>query len=305
MPLRALGPQPSASAYSATPTWPPLSLIVPPARLNYTDAGPSAPRAVTVPLVTPDASNAFGVDIGGSGIKGAPVDLGRGAFAAERLRIPTPRPATPEEVARVVADVTTHFGSPPRFGATFPGVVQNGVVRTAANVDSAWLDTDAAQTFGKATGAEVFVLNDADAAGLAEARYGAAKDQRGVVVLVTFGTGIGSALLLDGRLVPNTELGHLEIDRRDAETRASDAARERDDLDWERWAKRVSRYLRHLEALLWPDMIICGGGVSKKANQWMPLLQKVRTQVVPAALVNDAGIIGAALWAQEHIGSVR
>ncbi len=255
--------------------------------------------------MTKKAQSAFGVDIGGSGIKGAPVDLGQGAFAADRLRIPTPQPATPADVAKVVAEVTAHFDDPPRFGATFPGVVQNGVVRTAANVDSAWVDTDAAAAFREATGAEVYVLNDADAAGLAEARYGAARDQAGVVVMVTLGTGIGSAVLLDGELVPNTELGHLEIDDRDAETRASDAARERDDLDWERWAKRVSKYLRHLEDLLWPDLIICGGGVSKKAERWMPALKKVRTPVVAAELVNDAGIIGAALWAHERAGGVR
>lgn len=267
-------------------------------------------RAVTVHSVTTQAARVsgatgFGVDIGGSGIKGAPVDLGRGAFAAERLRIPTPQPATPDAVAKVVAEVTGHFDNPGRIGITFPGVVQNGVVRTAANVDAAWVGTDAAHAFGIATGAEVSVLNDADAAGLAEARYGAAKDQNGVVVLVTFGTGIGSAVLLHGQLVPNTELGHLEIDGSDAETRTSDAARERDGLDWEHWAKRVSKYLRHLEALLWPDMIICGGGVSKKADHWMPLLHKVRTPVVPAKLVNDAGIIGAALWAAEQAGGVR
>ena len=255
--------------------------------------------------MTAAAVGAFGVDIGGSGIKGAPVDLDRGALATERFRIRTPHPATPAAVAKVVAEVSAHFNSPPCFGATFPGVVQNGAVRTAANVDAAWLGTDAAQAFRIATGANVFVLNDADAAGLAEARYGAARDQRGVVVLVTLGTGIGSAVLLDGRLVPNTELGHLEIDGHDAETRASDAARERDGLDWEHWAKRVSKYLRHLEALLWPEMIICGGGVSKKAEHWMPLLQKVRTPVVAAKLVNDAGIIGAALWAKEQADSVR
>lgn len=253
-------------------------------------------------MVTPEASTALGLDIGGSGIKGAPVDLDRGAFAADRLRIPTPQPATPDAVAKVVAEVAAHFNSPQRLGATFPGVVRNGVIGTAANVDAAWIGTDAAQAFGTATGAEVFVLNDADAAGLAEARYGAAKDQDGVVVLVTLGTGIGSAVLLDGRLVPNTELGHLELDGHDAETRASDAAREREGLDWEHWARRVSKYLRHVEALFWPDLIICGGGVSKKADSWLPLLHKVRTRVVPAKLVNDAGIIGAALWASEQAG---
>ncbi len=263
---------------------------------------PDEPETVTVRGVT---TTGFGIDIGGSGIKAAPVDLERGQFTAERVRIPTPHPATPDAVAKVVAEVAAHFGPPEGIGATFPGVVRAGRVCTAANVDPTWLDTDAAATFGAAVGSPVFVLNDADAAGLAEARYGAASGERGVVVLVTFGTGIGSAVLLDGRLVPNTELGHLEVDGHDAETRASDAARERDDLDWEQWAKRVAKYLRRLEALLWPDLIICGGGVSKKAEKWLPHLSRVRSRVVPAALHNDAGIVGAALWAREQGPGVR
>jgi len=250
-------------------------------------------------------TTAFGVDIGGSGIKGAPVDLENGRFAADRLRIETPQPATPEAVTKVLAEVVSHFDKPERLGATFPGVVKDGHIRTTANVDESWLDTDAAAGFSKATGSEVVVLNDADAAGLAEVRFGAAKDLNGVVVMVTLGTGIGSALFLDGKLVPNTEFGHLEINSHDAESRAADSARERDDLDWQHWAKRVSKYLRHLEALLWPDLIICGGGVSKKADKWLPHLHKVRTKVVPAQLQNDAGIIGAALWAEEMARGVR
>lgn len=250
-------------------------------------------------------TTAFGVDIGGSGIKGAPVDLENGRFAADRLRIETPQPATPKAVTKVLAEVVSHFDKPERLGATFPGVVKDGHIRTTANVDESWLDTDAAAGFSKATGSEVVVLNDADAAGLAEVRFGAAKDLNGVVVMVTLGTGIGSALFLDGKLVPNTEFGHLEINSHDAESRAADSARERDDLDWQHWAKRVSKYLRHLEALLWPDLIICGGGVSKKADKWLPHLHKVRTKVVPAQLQNDAGIIGAALWAEEMARGVR
>jgi polyphosphate glucokinase len=255
--------------------------------------------------MSPNPPAAFGVDIGGSGIKGAPVDLRAGRLRTERLRIPTPRPSTPEAVLAAVGEVLTQFGNPKRFGVTFPGVVKNGTVRTAANVDAGWVDFDAVLALRESTGADVAVLNDADAAGLAEARFGAAKGQGGVVIMLTLGTGIGTAVLIDGKLVPNTELGHLEIDGRDAETRASDSARGRDDLDWQHWAKRLSKYVRHLEALLWPDMIIFGGGVSKKSEKWLPLVRHVRTPMVPATLANDAGIIGAALWARERAGGVR
>lgn len=242
----------------------------------------------------------FGVDVGGSGIKGAPVDLVKGQFADERLRLATPSPSTPEAVAEVVTAVLDHFDWKGPFGCTFPAVVQGGVVRTAANVDDAWIDTDAAGLFSAASGRTAHVINDADAAGVAEATFGAAKGHRGVVLVTTLGTGIGSALIVDGVLVPNTELGHLELDGFDAETRASDAARERDDLTWERWGKRLTKYFRHVEDLLWPDVIVVGGGVSKKAAKWMPYVA-IRTEMVPAALRNDAGIIGAALLAsQQH-----
>ncbi|RJK98107.1 polyphosphate--glucose phosphotransferase [Vallicoccus soli] len=245
------------------------------------------------------SAQGFGIDIGGSGIKGAPVDLAGGALAAERHRIPTPQPSTPEAVAQTVREVVEHFGWSGPLGCTFPAVVTHGVTRTAANVDKRWVDADAGALLGEATGQDVLVVNDADAAGYAELRFGAAKDREGVVLVCTLGTGIGSALISDGRLVPNTELGHLELDGHDAETRASDAARERDDLSWEKWAKRLQRYFRHVEDLFWPDLIVVGGGVSKKAEKWLPLLD-LRTEVVPAALRNEAGIIGAAVLAQER-----
>jgi polyphosphate glucokinase len=235
----------------------------------------------------------FGVDIGGSGIKGAPVDLDKGAMAAERLRVATPQPSTPTAVAAVVGDICRHFNWTGPLGCTFPAVVQNGVARTAANVDKAWIGTDLAVLLSTATGSQVTAMNDADAAGVAEMAFGAGRNQHGVVVLVTLGTGIGSALFVDGRLVPNTELGHLEVSGQEAETRASDAARDRDNLSWKDWAHRLQRYLRTLENLLWPDLIILGGGVSKKATKFVPLMD-VRTPLVTAQLLNDAGIVGAA-----------
>ena len=245
-------------------------------------------------------STGFGIDIGGSGVKGAPVDLDRGAFAADRVRIETPRPATPEAVADVVAQVLEQAGAPEgRIGVTVPAVVTHGTARTAANIDEAWIGTDVPALLRERTGRDAVVVNDADAAGLAEVRYGAAQGVDGVVLLLTLGTGIGSALLVDGRLVPNTELGHLELDGDVAEHRASDAAREREDLSWKDFATRVERYVRHVDRLLWPDLVLFGGGVSKKADKWLPLLD-VRPEVRPAALRNDAGIIGAALLAAQR-----
>ena len=243
----------------------------------------------------------FGVDIGGSGIKGAPVDLATGTFGAERRRIPTPQPSTPDAVAEVVAEVVSSFGADGGTGAvgvTFPAVIQHGVARTAANVDKAWIGTDVDALLTARLGRPVHVVNDADAAGYAEARYGAAKEVRGVVFMATLGTGIGSAVIVDGTLVPNTELGHLEVGGKDAETRTSDAARDAENLTWEHWARRLQRYFSAVEDLLWPDLIIVGGGVSKKSTKFLPLLS-LRAPIVPAALLNDAGIIGAALLAAE------
>jgi polyphosphate glucokinase len=238
----------------------------------------------------------LGIDVGGSGVKGAPVDLTAGALAEERHRIATPHPADVNNLVAAVAEVAGRFPGADRVGITFPGVVVAGVVRTAANVDGSWIDAPAADLFSAAVGHPVVVLNDADAAGVAEMAFGAGKGQPGTTLMLTFGTGIGSALFLDGRLVPNTELGHLELHGHDAELKASDRAREVEDLDWKHWAHRVETYLRHVEGLLQPDLIIIGGGVSKKSDRFLPHVS-TRTPVVPAGLQNNAGIIGAALAA--------
>jgi polyphosphate glucokinase len=237
----------------------------------------------------------LGVDIGGSGIKTAPVDVTAGALTRERIKVATPQPAKPKAVAEAVRGLVEQFGWSGKAGITFPGVVTDGVIRTAANLDPAWIGMNARDLFGSATGLEVQVINDADAAGLAEMQFGAGAGQQGTVIMLTFGTGIGSALFIDGALVPHTELGHIEIRGKDAEKRASDRAREAHDLDWAQWAGRVDEYMIHLEALLWPGLLIVGGGVSRKADKFLPLLEGLRARVVPAKMLNDAGIVGAAL----------
>lgn len=242
------------------------------------------------------AGQAFGVDIGGSGIKGAVVDLETGKLASERFKLLTPLPASPPAVAETVAAVVGHFGWTGPIGCTFPGVVKAGVAHTAANVDTTWIGTNIETIVGAATGLAVSVVNDADAAGVAEATFGAAAGQAGLVIVTTLGTGIGTALLHEGALIPNSELGHLEIDGADAEMSASAAARERQELSWSRWAKNLQRYYETLEALLWPDLFVVGGGVSRKADRFLPLLS-IRTPIVPAALRNEAGIVGSALLA--------
>ena len=239
------------------------------------------------------------MDIGGSGIKGCLVDLEKGQLVGERLRIETPQPSLPGAVCDAVAQIVRNFGWTGRVGVTFPGVMKQGVAYTAANVDKSWIGTDVDQALDQLIPGTVETLNDGDAAGIAEMRYGAGRDQGGVVLMLTFGTGIGSALFTDGHLVPNTEFGHIQVDGEDGERRASAAAREREDLSYPEWAGRVDRYLDVLEASLWPDLIIVGGGVSKKAHKWVPLLS-TRTPVVPAQLQNDAGIVGAALAAHER-----
>ncbi|KGH45545.1 polyphosphate glucokinase [Modestobacter caceresii] len=243
----------------------------------------------------------FGVDIGGSGIKGCVVDLDRGELVGARVRIPTPQPALPDPVYGVVADIVGQFGWEGRIGVTYPGVMKHGEAFTAANMDKSWIGTDMAAGLEAVIPGTVQTLNDADAAGIAEMAYGAGRGERGLVLMLTFGTGIGSALFIDGTLVPNTEFGHIEVDGQDGEKRASASAREREELSYPQWAKRVDRYLDTLEASLWPDLIIVGGGVSKKAEKWVPLLS-ARTRVVAAELLNDAGIVGAALAAEQHIG---
>jgi len=239
----------------------------------------------------------FGVDIGGTGIKGAVVDLDSGELVTERVRILTPHPATPEAVVPVVAGLVSQADFTGGVGCAFPAVIKDGVAQTAANIDKSWIGTSVSHLVSaKLDGAAVTVINDADAAGVAEMRFGAGRDVGGVVVMLTIGTGIGSAVFLDGVLVPNTELGHLEVDGHDAETRASEIAREEHDLSRKQWAKRFNRYLEVLEALLWPDLVILGGGVSKEPEKFMPLLTS-RARIVPATLANAAGIIGAALVA--------
>ncbi|MGI8691829.1 MAG: polyphosphate--glucose phosphotransferase [Geodermatophilaceae bacterium] len=243
----------------------------------------------------------LGVDIGGSGIKGALVDLDLGVLAGERLRIDTPHPATPGAVGKVVGRLVEHFAWTGEVGLTLPAVITGGIARTAANIDPSWVGTDVRAALGKHVPGPVEVLNDADAAGLAEVRYGAARDADGVVLVLTFGTGIGSALFVDGRLVPNTELGHIEVGGVDGEDVAAASVKDQEGLSWVQWAKRVQRYLERLERFLWPDLIVVGGGVSKRADKWLPLIEH-RTPIVPAQLQNAAGIVGAALAAAENRG---
>ena len=249
------------------------------------------------PVTTSD--HPVGIDFGGTGIKGAPVDLAAGDFAAERERVPTPRPSAPDAVAAVFVDLLARFPDcHGAVGVTVPGVVHHGVVHTAANIDRAWIGTDADALFTKATGRDVHVVNDADAAGLAEVRYGAAKGRKGLVIVTTLGTGIGSAMVYDGVLVPNSELGHLEIDGHDAEDRAASSVKELEGLSYPEWAQRLTVYYRTLEKLFSPDLFVVGGGVSKDADEFMHLIG-IETEIVPAKLENRAGIVGAALWAAE------
>ncbi len=242
----------------------------------------------------------LGIDIGGSGVKGAPVDLVEGKFAAPRLRIDTPEESTPENVVDVVAQIVDHFadqiGDGP-IGVTIPAPVVHGKLTMMANLDKSWVGLAADDYFSEKIGRPVHLVNDADAAGYAEVHYGAAKDHPGVVIVTTLGTGIGSAIIFNGNLLPNTELGHLEIDGRDAETHASSAVKEDQGLTYEEWAVRLQRYYSTLEMLFWPDLFVVGGGVSKDHELFLPLL-KLKTPIIPAALRNEAGIIGAALFAQ-------
>lgn len=249
--------------------------------------------------MTEIAREALGVDVGGSGIKGAVVDLQTGQLVGERFRLETPQPATPEAVTRTVAEVVRHFDWTGPLGVTYPGVVVDGVVRTAANVDRSWIGTNAAQAYSQALdGQPVTVLNDADAAGLAEQRYGAGRNRSGVVVLLTFGTGIGSAVIHNGMLLPNTEFGHIEVDGKEAEHRAASSVKERREWSYRKWCKEVTKVLVAIEDALCPDLFIAGGGISKKADKWIPLLEN-RTPVVAAELLNTAGIVGAALAAAQ------
>lgn len=242
----------------------------------------------------------LGIDIGGTGIKGAPVNVETGELLAERLRIETPHPALPNSVADVVEQIAAHFQYKGPAGVTFPAVVKKGVIYTAANVDESWIGTDAGDLFSQHTGGPVSVVNDADAAGIAEMRFGAGKDRQGVVIMVTLGTGIGSAVFLDGKLLPNTEFGHLQIRGKDAEKRASEKVREDKNLSWKKWSKSVGEFLDKMERLFSPDLFIIGGGISKKADKFFPYLTtKTEVIIVPAQMRNDAGIIGAAYLASQ------
>jgi len=239
----------------------------------------------------------LGIDIGGSGVKGAPVDVEKGVLLAERQRIPTPQPPIPDALGNVVAEVAQHFKWQGPIGCTFPGVIKAGVVYTAANIDEAWVGLNGQKLLEEKTGCRVVFLNDADAAGIAEMQFGAGQGRQGIVIMLTFGTGIGSAIFVDGRLVPNTEFGHMELRGKDAEHRAADRVRTEKELSWEKWAERVNEFLGRMELLFSPDLFIIGGGVSKKHDKFLPLLQ-TRAEIVPAQLLNDAGIIGAAIAAK-------
>ena len=246
------------------------------------------------------ASNALlGIDIGGSGIKGALVDPATGELLGDRYRLETPQPSSPEAVARTVAEIVTFFDYQGTVGCTFPAIVKRGVTLSAANVDKGWIDRDADALLTEATGCEVHLLNDADAAGRAEVSFGAGKGKEGVLIMLTLGTGIGSALFLDGKLVPNTEFGHLFLESgQEAEAWASDRARKNEELNWKKWGRRLDTYLKHLEFIFSPDLFILGGGASKKSDKFLEFLD-LQTPVVPAALRNEAGIVGAALWAAD------
>jgi polyphosphate glucokinase len=239
----------------------------------------------------------LGIDIGGSGIKGAPVNTKDGSLLELRYRISTPDPSLPEEVADVIKKIVMHFKWEGPVGCGFPAAIQHGVARTAANIDHSWIDTDVNQLFSVITGLPVTVVNDADAAGLAEMKFGAGKGHKGTVLLCTIGTGIGTVLFTNGNLVPNLEMGHIEMKGSDAELLISDVTRKKEGLSWEEWAGRFNEYLQAMEKLLWPDLIILGGGASKKGEKFLKYMD-VRAPVVAARLLNDAGLVGAALAAR-------
>jgi polyphosphate glucokinase len=238
--------------------------------------------------------NVFGLDIGGSGIKGAPVDTRTGKLVGERIRVPTPKAGRPDDVVATAVKVISRAGWDGPVGVGFPGVVKDGIVHTAANVDKAFIGFDLGERLRRELGSPVRIVNDADAAGLAEVRWGGGVGVDGVVLMLTLGTGIGTALFIEGKLVPNTELGHIELRGGDAELYASDRARKVDDLSWQDWSGRLQEYLRKMEDLFWPDLIIIGGGVSKRSEKFLPHV-KTRTEIVPAEMLNAAGIAGAAL----------
>ncbi len=238
----------------------------------------------------------LGIDVGGSGIKGAPVDIETGQLLAERIRIKTPKDGEPEPIAEVVKQIAQAFNWNGSIGIGFPAPIKGGVALMAANVSEKWVGTNADALFSKVTGCECTMINDADAAGLAEMTFGAGRGQPGTVIMITLGTGIGTAIFHRGQLLPNTEFGHLEVEGEDAEFRASDAARQREELSWKKYAKRLNKYLSTMEYLFWPNLFIIGGGISKESEKYLPLLT-IETPIVTAQLLNEAGIVGAALGA--------
>lgn len=252
-----------------------------------------------MPEATDEQERILGIDVGGSGIKGAPVDVRTGELAGERFRIKTPDPATPDAVTTTIAAVAKHFDWTGKIGVGFPAVIKEGTAYTAANIDPAWIGTNGQALVAAKTGCAVTMLNDADAAGLAEIRFGAGRGIGGTVMMVTLGTGIGTGMYRNGALVPNTELGHIIIRGKDAETRASAGARERKGYSWEKWGKHLSEYFHEIERLLWPDLFIVGGGVSDEWENLAPFI-KITTTIVPATMFNLAGIVGAALAAHQH-----
>jgi polyphosphate glucokinase len=244
--------------------------------------------------------NILGIDIGGSGIKGAVVNTKIGVMLTERFRLPTPVISKPDAVAEVVSQIVKHFNWEGPVGCGVPSVVLDGVLLTASNIHTKWVGENAVEIFGRATGCPFFVINDADAAGIAEMEFGGGKGQKGTVLLLTLGTGIGSSIFTEGILVPNLELGHLKIRGKDAERRASDATRKRKNLSWEEWASRLQEYISTMEGLFWPSLIIIGGGVSKQADKFIPSLN-TNARIIPAKMLNQAGIIGAALFARQNV----
>jgi polyphosphate glucokinase len=239
----------------------------------------------------------LGIDVGGSGIKGAPVDTETGQLLAERVRFKTPNGAEPKPIAEAVDKIARSFEWTGPIGIGFPAPIKGGLTLMAANVSPKWVGLNADELFTKATGCDCTMINDADAAGLAEMKFGAGKGQPGTVIIVTLGTGIGSAIFHRGQLLPNTEFGHLEMKGMDAEHRASDEVRQREGLSWKKYAKRLNKYLAAMEKLFWPDLFIVGGGISKESEKFLPLLE-IETPIVPAQLLNEAGIVGAALAAR-------
>lgn len=250
---------------------------------------------------------AIGIDIGGTGIKGALVDTVRGELVTDRAKVPTPDGGDPDAVVAAVTQMVDGFGADARevpIGVCFPAIVRQGRTMSAANVSNRWIGLEAEDLFEQALKRDIHFVNDGDAAGIAEVRFGAARDVDGLVILTTLGTGIGSAFVYNGTLVPNTEIGHLQIDGKDAERRAAYSAKERGDLSWQEWAKRLERFYRHVEFLFSPELFVVGGGVSKHHERFLPLLD-IETPIVPAKLRNNAGIQGAAWLASQSSAARR